>query len=278
MNTSEWRKRYVRRLNAVTIIIIIVFGISHLMGFFFNGLKGLTAGIIPSVFGKKAVTSQLESTEAFTSIEGKLPIGDLEIVAGDGYSVEFKNYPSGKEPSVEISGDKLRIQGKSYSWGLFSNDFPSNCSMIITIPHGAIGNIELEMDMGSISMEGINAADVNLEANMGGITLKNCHTEKLDLNADMGSIIVDSVQFTKGSFDADMGAIKITDGRFERAECDAGMGSIDIDGEFDELTADCGMGSIDVKNSNANAKYVLDTDMGSVKVNGTDQGNKYRNH
>ena len=278
MTTNEWRKKYVRGLNTATLICIVFFGVSHLIGFFFNGLKGLTAGIIPSVFGKTEVSSQLGPTGAFDSIEGKLSIGDLHIVAGDSYSVELKNYPSGKEPSVDIDGGKLKIQSKSSNWSLFSGDFSSDASLVITVPASALDKVELELDMGSIEIDGIRTGDLNIEANMGGITVKNCDSEKLDLNADMGSITVDNTNFTKGSFDADMGAVKIIKASFNSAECDAGMGSIDVEGEFDELDADCGMGSIKVKNSNTYAKYDLSTDMGSVTVNGTDQGNKYKSN
>ena len=278
MTTNEWRKKYVRGINTATLICIVFFGISHLIGFFFNGLKGLTAGIIPSVFGKTNVSSQLESTGAFDSIVGKLSVGDLHIVTGDGYSVEFKDYPSGKEPSVDIDGGKLRIQSKSSGWSLFSGDFSSDASLIITVPADALDKVELELDMGSIEIDGVRTGDLNIEANMGGITVKNCAAEKLDLNADMGSITVDNTDFSKGSFDADMGAVKITGSSFNSAECDAGMGSIDVDGTFDELEADCGMGSVKVRNSNTNAKYDLSTDMGSVTVNGTDQGNKYKSN
>ncbi len=276
MNTNEWRKRYVRRLNTVTILVIVVFSISHLVGFLLSGLKGLTAGIIPSVFGKKAATSQIESTDVFDSIEGKLSVGDLHIVAGDGYSVEIKNYPSGKEPAVDISGGKLKIQSKSSNWSLFSGDFASDASLVITVPDTLLVKVEMELDMGSIELEGVKADKMTLEANMGSIALKNCESEELNMDADMGSISLTDVEFTKGSFDADMGAIDLIRVGFGSAECNAGMGSIDVQGSFQELEADCSMGSIDVKNDVADAKYDLDTDMGSVTVNGTDQGHKYR--
>ncbi len=278
MTTNEWRKKYVRGLNTATLICVIFFGISHLIGFFFSGLKGLTAGIIPSVFAKKEVSSQIASTDAFTSIEGKLAIGDLKIMSGEEYRVEFKNYPSGKQPSVDISNGKLKIQSKGSSWSLFSSDFTADASLIITVPDTELDKVEMELDMGSIELQGLKAEEMTLEANMGSITLNNCKSEKLNMDADMGSISLEDVTFTKGSFDADMGAIDLIRVSFDSADCNAGMGSIDVDGSFNRLDADCSMGSIEVKNSVANAKYDLDTDLGSVTVNGADQGHKYRSN
>ena len=276
MTTNDWRKKYVRRINAATLIVIIFFGISHLIGFFFSGLRGLTTGIIPSLFAKKAVSSQVASTDAFTSVEGKLSVGDLVIVTGDEYRVECNNFPSGKAPSVEVSGGKLKISGKGNGWSLFSSDFSSDASLVITVPDTKLDKVEMELDMGSIELNGLEAEEMTLEANMGSITLKNCRSEKLNMDADMGSIELQDVTFTKGSFDADMGAIDLIRVTFDNADCNAGMGSIDVDGSFQRLDADCSMGSIDVKNSVTNAKYDLDTDMGSVTVNGADQGHKYR--
>lgn len=222
--------------------------------------------------------------ETFDDIMLNVAIGDLRIVYGDAYQVEY-NYPEKLKPEVKVHDGVLTIDQKQGNdgvniIGLGSLSMPTDMDydLVITIPEDKkIGDVNLSMDMGNIQIDDICMEDLTIDADMGNIEANQISFAKLDIDADMGNIEMNEVAFDRGECDADMGSIELKNAAFDRLECDADMGSIEIDGDFQKLTANCSMGSITVTTKEDPDDLTLDlsADMGVVTVNGKDRGREY---
>lgn len=268
-----WRQKYLRVLNAITILCIVV-------GLMVNVLKFTAAGIFSFMHSSSGASKIAEGDGQigdFNSVEAKLSFGTVKVEYGDTYGYTYKGFTTETEPDFKIKNDKLVISQKNnINFNLFK-DKAVDGTITVTIPRDATIDMDLTLDMGSFKLTDINLGNLTVDADMGAIDLKNCEMENVNIQADMGGITFTECEFNKGNFDANMGGITLSGCAFASAECDANMGSVEVSGSFDSLTADCDMGSIKAENINANAEYDLDCDMGNIRLNGDNKGNKYKN-
>ena len=267
-----WRQKYLRVLNTITIICIVV-------GLMVNVLKFTAAGIFSFMHtGEPAKTAEGDGQIGdFNSVEAKLSFGTVKVVYGDDYGYSYKGFTTDTEPDFKIKNDKLVISQKNnINFNLFK-DKAVDGTITVTIPQNSIIDMDIALNMGSFNLTDINLGNLSVDADMGAINIKNCEMKNVSIQADMGGITFTNCKFNDGNFDANMGGITLTDCFFRDAECDADMGSVEVSGAFDSLTADCDMGSIKAENINDNAKYDLDCDMGNIRLNGDNKGNKYKN-
>ena len=269
-----WRKKYLKTLNLVTVICVVV-------GIMINVVK--FAGMAAFSFfrnsssGSNTMTAGDGNLDGFSDIDAELKFGELIVKYGDDYSFSYNNYPDGTEPSFKVKNNKLEIRQKGkMDFNLFGNN-NFDGKVTVTIPKGTVVDMELNLNMGSLNLSDMTFGDVNVDADMGGINFRNCVMQDITLQADMGSIELKECEFKDGDLDANMGSITLKDCTFQTADCDADMGAIEVSGYYEALTADCDMGSIKADNDNTDAKYDLDCDMGDIKLHGKNVGKEYKN-
>lgn len=280
-NNSGVGKAYLSILNIVTIVCIVVGSIVHIGGFIGKAAVGTTR-FFGGIISKNAATDKDggATLDSFVKADINLSVGDLEIVYGDTFSIDAKGYTEETFPTWKVSGNKLTVTQKNeYVWRpLGVGAFPSDDSRLtITIPNGTMIDLEADLNMGSIRLSDMSFKNIDLDADMGSVKLSGIACENINITAEMGSIDLKSVTFGFGDFDASMGSITLSDITCKSAECDASMGKIEASGAIGSLEADCSMGSVVVNTDNENAKLDLESDMGSVKVNGKDCGKSYKN-
>ena len=274
-NLKMWKNIYLIILTLVTIGCIIYGIVKHTSGarHWFSSDEDY----------KKTDEMTVLNFKTFDDIMLNVAIGDLRIVYGDAYQVEY-NYPEKLKPEVKVREGVLTIDqkqgngGVNFGFGNLGTLGDMDYDLVITIPKDTkIGDVNLSMDMGNIQMDDICMEDLTIDADMGNIEANQISFAKMDIDADMGNIEMNEVAFDRGECDADMGSIELRNAVFDRLECDADMGSIEIEGDFQKLTANCSMGSVTVttKEDLDDLSLDLSADMGVVTVNGKDRGREY---
>ena len=133
--------------------------------------------------------------------------------------------------------------------------------MTLIVPEEtAMKNMDLKVAMGNISVEGITSSDCDALTNMGSCTFKKCSFDKSDLRTNMGDITIKDTALGEAEVDNDMGSIQIESCTFLNLNADNAMGDT----------------SIDVSQNLDNFQIELEAGMGEVRVNGQDEGRKYR--
>ncbi len=258
MTNKIWRRKYLAVLHFITVACIMIGLVIHVGGW-------IGKDIWNSMFNKSfesesRTTSGGEAPGAFNEINADLAIGDFTIETGSDYNVSYDNYPEDLAPVIKYENGTLKItqKNKRKGWSLNQN-FSKSGKIIVTVPTEATLSLDLDLSMGAFTAKDLTLDKVKVNASMGSIEFKNCYSYKLDLEAAMGSITIDG-----GSFDS--------------ATMDANMGSIEVDADFEDLEADCDMGSIEISTENnvSDLRLSLNTDMGSITINGSDYGNKYK--
>ena len=260
MSNRTWRRKYISFLHFITVICILFGLLIHVGGW-------IGRDIWNSMFGKSFVnegktTSGGQAPGAFTEIDAQLAIGGITIKTGSDYNVSYDNYPEDLAPTINYENGTLKITQKSKRKGWsFNQNFSKSGEITVTVPADAKLSLDMDLSMGAFEAQDVTFDKVDINASMGSIELNNCTSYKLDLKASMGSITVDGGSFNSAGLDAD-------------------MGSIDIDADFNDLEADCDMGSIDIKTQKdvSELRLDLETEMGSITINGSDYGRTYKSH
>ena len=258
MTNKIGRRKYLTFLHFITVVCIMIGLVIHVGGW-------IGRDIWSSMFGRSFVnesktTSGSSTPGAFTEINADLAIGDITIKTGSDYDVSYDNYPEDLAPVIKYDNGTLKItqKNKRTGWSINPN-FAKSGEIVVTVPADAKLSLDMDLSMGAFEAKDVTFDEVDLNASMGSVEFNNCTSYKLDINASMGSITVNG-------------------GSFNSAAIDANMGSIDIDADFNDLKADCDMGSIDIRTSKdvSELRLALDTEMGSITINGSDYGRSYK--
>lgn len=221
----------------------------------------------------KIASDNYDITEDITSLVIDVDITDLSIEYGPDAKVEY-HYTNYDAPTIDISKGKLSIKQKNIKKITDVNNFKGDCELEITLPDNTkLSNFELSVDCGNVDIRDINADKIEIEADLGNVELKNISSQFFSVDADCGNVEIDNSSLGNTvEIDASLGNIELTKTDFKSADLQADMGAISVSGDFDELKASCDFGAIDIKSkkSENDIKLDLNTDLGSITVNGHD--------
>ena len=250
------KNSYMPILVAITVVCVILGATIHIGGFL------LRANMDLFNLKKGHDTEFSEEYTGVKDIEIDVDMSEMTIKSGDKLAISFKGIEDLK-PVVTQDGDKLEIKQKGKVKPFHLRPNTTYSEIILTVPEDVtIGTMDMEMDMGNLTVEDIKVSDkLSVDANMGSVEIKSINAPTMDLSADMGSIDVKKSVFTDLSVEADMGSVDIeSDEDISEYSMDlsADMGSIsvfgkDTDGDYSQsgskgsIKADLSMGSLTIK-------------------------------
>ena len=208
----------------------------------------------PGVMGPYLIDSV--SVDVFRSIDADLSLGNVQVLAGDGYTVSIQRGDalSGYEPTWEIINGVLRLrdgssspQVEADSWDDLKSLFDMGqwaVDVTITVPQNIVlDRIRVKTGLGNVLLYGLNAANVTVETGLGGV---ECYEARdivqLELNTGKGNV--------------NLGLAEALDGLSIRLK--SGMGNVEA--------MLCG--------HETDYSYSLESGMGAVTVNGSYQNTK----
>lgn len=216
------------------------------------------------------------------NLDVEIDSGTLTISQGSGWVLKKENGP---ECQYYVEENTFYLKQKAPVGGGVAD-------LILTLPEGirldevditmgagkidvkdalSVGNMEIEVDAGEITLQEVETDSFCAEVAVGSVTVRRLDAKECDVEVDMGSIMVQDGLVT-GDLDADvnmgdisiflrdsyenhdydvncsMGEIRIKDGDQTVRECDGMAGSMEFSG----------------KNSAGNNRYALNCSMGNI--------------
>ena len=295
MNIQKFRAIYISILVTVTVAVIGVscwrYGRELISGFQFHIGSG---GVTTITNANLASEHEYFSVEAFENIDVEASVAVFTIEYGDEYAVELV-YPREIMPEVKVVGDTLYVDtptGNVQNYSVGTNNF----AMIVTVPEGTdFDKINLDINAGDIELDGINADVLTANVDAGNFELKNTKLENLDVNAAAGNIEIKDSEIKGATLEANAGSVMVKNTKIEDIEVKTDLGSVDIKtdfetgkfssslgsivvkGNFDSVICRCSWGSVEITCDNTDAKYDIETDLGSIVVNNKSYVKQYKN-
>ncbi|SHI22010.1 Putative adhesin [Butyrivibrio fibrisolvens DSM 3071] len=210
----------------------------------------------------------------FSKIDVDLSIGDLSIVAGDGYSLKYR-YPEKLQPEYEVKDGTLVVKTKTENKISVSDDISEKTYLTITVPTGTeFKDVKLDDSMGDITVRGVNSAKLVIEDSMGDVSVSEASFGTISIDDSMGDIKVTDVKADELKGAASMGDFEIETSDIAKVKWDSSMGKITLKGTFVNLELEDSMGDIKVDSESAWTGK-LETSMGDIVVNGAKKGDSY---
>ena len=208
----------------------------------------------PSVMGPYLIDG--ESVAVFRYIDADISFGNIEVVAGDDYTLSVRRGEVliGYEPTWEVLDGVLRLRDGDLSrqvqvdgWDDLQNMFSAGqwaVYVTITVPQNTIlDRIDIKTGLGSILLYGLDAGTITAETGMGGVECYEARSvRRLELNTGMGNVY--------------LGLEETLDGLSIRLE--SGWGNVEA--------MLCGF--------ETDYSYALESGMGTVTVNGSYQNTR----
>ena len=217
-------KKYLRILGIVTVLLIGV---------------GILRNIVLPMFGSGAVTASLsyrpqEEDASFSGIRADLETASLTIRTGTEFQVLTDVYRT-KEPEIAVRDGYLHITQKDGGgWSLFHLIGTKKCDITVTVPEGMIDRIEVDSDVGEVSVEGLQLEALEIDTDVGEVTIRDVDAEKLiRAKTAVGAIDLHHAAGGDTLLESDVGSITAV---FAGAEedyaisCATELGSVTVNG------------------------------------------------
>ena len=210
-----------------------------------------------------------------SSIKLDLSACQVNFESGEGSGLLGVEYTGSKslKPVVTFENGKLTAtqKGLKFKFGISSK---------LTIRLGTdvnLNNLEMRVNAGDISMNGIKTDYLLGKFDAGNVSVSGCEFRKAEIDADAGNISVSDSSAKILKIKTDAGNINIRNTKFEDVNVDTDFGSVDIDGveNLSDYKIDCKVdaGAVSVGGAVSGRKYKADGNgAGSIKVN-VDAGN-----
>lgn len=214
----------------------------------------------------------------FTNMDIDLAFANIKIKEGDAFKVTTE-YSAELLPEVKVVGDTLTVKHDSKNYSIQINGKSMKCDVTIIVPKGTVlGEVTINTDLGNVEIKDeLHFSNIDITASLGNIEIDSATAEKLEIEAKLGNVEIKDGDITTINIQADLGDVTLRDTRFDTGVINDDLGEIDVKGEFGSLTAGCDLGDVKVDCDNlSSAKMDLDTDLGSVKVNGKKHGSSYK--
>lgn len=252
---AQTHSRPRRRLAKGWIVLIVIGGILVSLPIIITCIKKSTDKI-GKVFSKIDVVEQeYKVVDEFNSIVIDISVGNVEIINGDEYALE---YVLGEDMSMNLNGDALIIQDKSFK-SVFTSDLTNLTDTYIKIyvPEDGIVDMGISVDVGNVSIKGVEFGYVDIEADTGDVSIEaDSNGGDVYIAADIGDVSIKGFLACDMEVEADIGKVNIT------SYYSSSSYSYNIDSDLgEEIISDEGGVELD-------DKYDIDvtSDIGNVKM------------
>ncbi|MDE7322573.1 MAG: DUF4097 domain-containing protein [Lachnospiraceae bacterium] len=245
--------------------------------FHYYGIFGFRNGFR---FGEGRLTSADSDLEAFYAVNVDADMIDLSIESGEKFYLNGR-YTDGLMFEYEVKDGILYIKQRLPKKALWGGMRSESCNVTLTVPEGKVMDfLDIRTAMGNIDVEGITSSDCEVQTSMGNCTFDECNFDEADICTNMGEITVKDTHLGEAELDNDMGTIIVERSTFDNLSADNSMGDISIDAEQNldkcQIELESGMGNVKVNGHNEGTKYrqtgdagklEASTSMGSLKLN-----------
>ncbi|MBD5096411.1 MAG: DUF4097 family beta strand repeat protein [Lachnospiraceae bacterium] len=264
------KKHPLRRIIfAITLLFVVVFaGFFALLGFTGHTLYWDNE-INRLVIGDAGQVMTLEKTkvEKIDNIDIDAKYATVYLIPSDDYYIEY-SITSSKSTLYKIQNGRLTFDDSAWtpirlSFGIKD---PHNDYIKIYYPADAdMNRLRAQLDMGSIEVSGVTIDNMEIDLDMGSLDITDCAIDKIEADLDMGSIDILNTDISSADISLDMGGLDMSGTHIENrliADLDMGSATLSLAGNDD---------------GSQSYGFDLECDMGSVTINGTDEGRKYNN-
>ena len=208
----------------------------------------------------KTASGKAEKDEALRALEIKMNIGDITVRQGAELEVKYSGDDKYEPEIRQEKGVVSVIQPDTHSIFNMGN---VNAKLTVTLPEGlSLDRTEIHEDLGDIEVEELTADEMTIDNDLGDIDLKGCLTADLEIVSDLGDVTIEQCVFTRLDVEQDLGDVDIStpqDLSEAALDLETDLGTVRIDGED--------QGRRHTHKGNGEISITVKNDSGDIKLN-----------
>lgn len=237
MENSKNTLKYLCIGLAIVVVILIVV-VAYLLGLR-NGEKRNAGKTGADPAGSVSQDADAAAVDAPRNLEIELAAGDLDIVQGDAFHVQYDE----SVIRVNTAGDSMKIETK--------DRHPSagerrKMKVTITVPEACVfGNVDIEMGAGEMNVTALSAGNLELQLGAGSVTLNNLFIgSAAKIEGGAGEFSVKSGEINNLTLECGAGAANVAAKLTGNSRIDSAIGQVDLrlDGTQEDYTVSFGVG------------------------------------
>lgn len=275
-------KKLNRILLVLSLALCLVGGVLLAVGAFAGGIDDAQ-----EIAGTRTRTYSQEKTqlEDFTTIDADLTLLDLEIrPSGDNHAyLEYHiDAPLDRQPlettvqnqvltlrdwREDESNDVTPSVSNLLSWLPYGEQRSiNNSEVILYLPATTFARCTIDMDLGELTIDGLNASALDLSLSVGNLTLKNCTFASSDIDLDLGNANGDNISMTgDNSVSLSTGdlSFKLTNPDALNINADTDIGNVNTNDRYNGNLSDSHFSQTP---DNAAGSLTLSADLGDITL------------
>lgn len=210
----------------------------------------------------EVVSDDFDVTDDIKKLDIDAAMMDVTIEQGDEVKVEYKGDDRLK-PTFEFDKDSgtLKIkQKKKANINVKNLNYESKLRIELPKNHN-MEEFEMDLDMGNLIIDEINAKEISIEDNMGNVEIEKTTSESIKVEANMGNVVISKCATTNVEINASMGNVEIKledDVKDYTINANTSLGNLTIGsdkhkGNFKQtgtkgtIKVDCNLGDVEIR-------------------------------
>ncbi|MCL1799416.1 MAG: DUF4097 domain-containing protein [Eggerthellaceae bacterium] len=258
---------------------LIVAGI----GFGLGGMRPVvftSSGFIVEGSEGRGMTRIDESYSKVTDVFFDIDAVSLRLVEGDSFSLRGTYQATLQRFEVVERNGVLTVTGTSLAKGWWGFGFLGNRmqdELTLTYPKGArFKGVDVALRLGSLGIQGLEADSLRVQLDLGDFQGRGIRAESMSADLKLGNCDVRDVTAGKqASFSMDSGSLYVKDSSVKNLTVVNRLGDVGYSGTlegFAKAELDLGSLTFDLANKEGETSYRITADLGSIRINGRDQG------
>lgn len=273
----------IRNFLIIAAVLIVVGGVVSGIGFALGGMIPVSiggGGIHVAGQGERS-TAVDESFRNLSSVEINTDILELELRQGDAFWLDGTYDANAITLDISESGGDLRINSRAansgffgWNWGFGNFGFNTTINkLVLTYPaNTGFDRVSIKNDLGSLEIDGLSTKSLQVQLDAGYFKGTDISADTVDVDMNLGGCdITGLVANNTTKFKMNAGSLNLIDSSLKNPDIKLNLGGFDYSGALGgngKMTLDLGSLNLDLINKEADLGYDIDTDLGSINVNG----------
>lgn len=215
--------------------------------------------------------SEKVAIEELTALDVESIYSDFEIIASDGYYIEYSYYYINNEPTLTINDGKLVFSDRDMNTGNYSIQMNEDNYLKIYIPTTTnFDEIKIAKSSGDCFVGSFLANEVSITNHYGETMISNSQAKQLNLFVSSGKITVLKSNIKDVDITNNYGELEIKTSTFSELKGSFNSGNVGVeDSSIDQVEIDNAYGSVALEliGKYEDYKYNIINEYGTTKIN-----------
>lgn len=149
--------------------------------------------------------------EDISEIDIDTDYANVEVIASDGFYMEYQYYYIDNEPKLSIENGKLSFDDSGMNQGNYAISLEEDFYFKVYIPTGTeFSKVKIHNSSGEISLGNFTATELTIRDNYGDVIISGVNSKSADIDLDSGNLDMEECNLKEADISNSYGDVRLT--------------------------------------------------------------------